>query len=238
MTQTFADLWLTSKTLDALDKKWFVTPSPIQAQTIPLLLANKKNIIGQAATWTWKTAAFWIPLIEMLNPGKHIQALILVPTRELAIQVTEEINSYQSKKDLKIITIYWWQSYDIQNRLLKNWVDILVGTPWRVIDHMNKWNIKLENLSYFILDEADEMLNMGFVEDIDKIFATTSKEKRVLLFSATMPRWILSIVKKYMGEHDLISVKREDNTTSQTEQSYIKVTERDKLEVLCRVMNH
>ena len=172
----FKDLGLSSRTLEWLEKKGFQTPSPIQASVIPLLLENKKNIIWQAATGTGKTAAFWVPLIEKLKHENHIQALILVPTRELAIQVAEEINSLQYPKNLSIVSIYGWQSYEIQNRALKKGVDIVVGTPGRIMDHLDRRTLKLENIKYFILDEADEMLNMGFIDDIETIFKQTNPE--------------------------------------------------------------
>lgn len=234
---TFKDLGLSPKTLEWLEKKGFKIPSPIQAEVIPLLLANKKNIIGQAATWTGKTAAFGVPLIENLKHENHIQAVILVPTRELAIQVAEEINSLQYPKNLSIVAIYWGQSYEIQNRALKKGVDIVVWTPGRVMDHLNRRTLKIEEIKYFILDEADEMLNMGFIDDIETIFKQTNPDKRVLLFSATMPREILSVAKKYMGDYDLVAIKKNENITALTEQFYIQISERDKLEALCRIMD-
>lgn len=234
---TFNDLGLSSKTLQWLEKKWFVNPSPIQEKVIPLLLDNKKNIIGQAATGTGKTAAFGIPMIEKFKHEDFIQAVILTPTRELAIQVAEEIKSFQSKQELNIVSIYGWQSYDIQIRALKKGADIVVGTPGRVMDHLKRRTLKLGNIKYFILDEADEMLNMGFIDDIETIFKQTNPEKRVLLFSATMPREILSVAKKYMGDYDLVSIKKTQLTTTQTQQFYIQVQERDKLEALCRFMD-
>ena len=236
---TFAELGLSPKTLEGLEKKGFKNPSPIQSNVIPLLLANQKNIIGQAATGTGKTAAFGIPLIEKLTrktDGK-VQALILTPTRELALQVAEEIKSFQSQKDLEIVAIYGGQSYEIQNRALKKGADIVVGTPGRVMDHLQRKTLKLENISYFILDEADEMLNMGFIDDIETIFKQTNPEKRVLLFSATMPKEILSVAKKYMGDYDLVAVKNQQLTTTQTEQFFIQIADRDKLEALCRIMD-
>lgn len=235
--KTFKDLGLSSKTLEWLEKKWFKVPSPIQAEVIPLLLANKKNIIWQAATGTGKTAAFGIPLIEELEHTNHIQALILVPTRELAVQVAEEISSFQSTRNLSVVAIYGWQSYEIQNRALKKWVDIIVGTPGRVMDHLNRKTLKIENIKYFILDEADEMLNMWFIDDIEIIFKQTNPDKRVLLFSATMPREILNVAKKYMGDYDIVSIKKDEQKTALTEQFYIQISERDKLEALCRIMD-
>jgi len=234
---TFKDLGLSSRTLEWLEKKGFKIPSPIQAEVIPLLIANKKNIIWQAATWTGKTAAFGVPLIENLKHENHIQAVILVPTRELAIQVAEEINSLQYPKNLSIVAIYGGQSYEIQNRALKKGVDIVVWTPGRIMDHLNRRTLKIEEIKYFILDEADEMLNMWFVDDIETIFKQTNPEKRVLLFSATMPRGILSVAKKYMGEYDLVAIKKNENITALTEQFYIQINERNKLEALCRIMD-
>jgi len=236
---TFAELGLSIKTLEGLDKKGFVNPSPIQAKVIPLLLADKKNIIGQAATGTGKTAAFGIPMIEKFdhrNDGQA-QALILVPTRELAIQVTEEISSLQTKRNLEVVAIYGGQSYDIQNRAIKKGADIIVGTPGRVMDHLQRRTLKIDNISYFILDEADEMLNMGFIDDIETIFKQTNPNKRVLLFSATMPKAILGVAKKYMGEYELVAIKNDQGTTIQTEQFFIQMQERDKLEALCRIMD-
>ena len=236
---SFFEFGLSQQMLDSLEKKGFETPSPIQTQVIPLLLAGQQNIIGQAATGTGKTAAFGIPLLEKLTPANNPQAIILVPTRELAIQVAEEINSLQAEKKhrLSILSIYGGQSYDIQLRALKKGVDIVVGTPGRVIDHLNRRTLKLQEVSYMILDEADEMLNMGFIDDIEEIFQHTNPDKKVLLFSATMPKPILNIAKKYMGEYQLVSVKSQQLTTTQTTQLYFEVREGDKFEALCRIID-
>jgi len=160
-----------------------------------------------------------------------------VPTRELAIQVAEEINSLQYEKRLNIVSIYGGQSYEIQLRALKKGADIVVGTPGRVIDHINRKTLKLDKISNFILDEADEMLNMGFIDDIKEIFQHTPSSKRVLLFSATMPKEILSVAKKYMGEYDLIAIQKKQMTTTQTDQIYFEVSSRDKFEALCRIID-
>ncbi|MDR2541077.1 MAG: DEAD/DEAH box helicase [Candidatus Peribacteria bacterium] len=236
---SFSELGLSSQMLASLEKKGFEKPSPIQEQVIPLLLNGEKNVIGQAATGTGKTAAFGIPLLERLTPAKQPQALIMVPTRELAIQVAEEINSLQAdlKDKLSIVSIYGGQSYDIQLRALKKGVDIIVGTPGRIIDHLHRRTLKLQEISYMILDEADEMLNMGFIDDIEEIFKQTSEEKKVLLFSATMPKAILNVAKKYMGDYELVSVKSAQMTTTQTTQIYFEVRESDKFEALCRIID-
>ncbi|GHW02488.1 RNA helicase [candidate division SR1 bacterium] len=236
---TFAELGLSLQMLASLEKKGFEKPSAIQEQVIPLLLNGDKNVIGQAATGTGKTAAFGIPLLETLLHESHPQALIMVPTRELAIQVAEEINSLQAdlKNKLSIVSIYGGQSYDIQLRALKKGVDIVVGTPGRIIDHLHRKTLKLQEISYMILDEADEMLNMGFVDDIEEIFKQTNEDKKVLLFSATMPKVILNVAKKYMGDYQLVSVQTTQMTTTQTTQIYFEVRESDKFEALCRIID-
>ena len=233
----FKDLWIWGKTLAALTKKWFVIPSPIQEKVIPLLLKGEKNVIGQAATGTWKTAAFGIPLIEKLTPANKVQALILAPTRELATQIAEEIDSLQGNKGLKVMAIYGKQSYELQYRALKRGIDILVWTPGRIMDHLRRKTLDLKNLSYFILDEADEMLDMGFIDDIETIFKETKTEKKVLLFSATMPREVLQIAKKYIGDYELIAAPNTEITGEQTDQTYFEVQERDKFELLRRIMD-
>ncbi len=233
----FTELWIWEKTLAAITKKWFVTPSPIQEKVIPLLLKGEKNIIGQAATGTGKTAAFGIPLIEKLTPKNKVQALILAPTRELATQIAEEIDSMQGNKGLKVMAIYGKQSYEIQHRALKRGIDILVGTPGRIMDHLDRKTLDLKYLEYFILDEADEMLDMGFIDDIEKIFKQTNPEKKVLLFSATMSKDILKIAKKYIGEYELIEVENTQNKGENTDQTYFEVSERDKFELLRRIMD-
>lgn len=176
-------------------------------------------------------------MIEKLQGTHRPQALILAPTRELANQVAEEIESFQTGKDLRVLSIYGGQSYTIQISALKKGVDIVVGTPGRVIDHLDRGSLKLDSLEYFILDEADEMLNMGFIDDIETIFKKANPDKKVLLFSATMPKEILSVAKKYMGNYQLVSVKNDQMTTTQTSQIYFEVQEEDKLNALCRIID-
>lgn len=165
----FRVLGLSESTLKALDEKGFETPTPIQALAIPALLNGERDVIGQAQTGTGKTAAFGLPILERVQPGKGVQALVLVPTRELAIQVTEEMASFKGDKKLFIISIYGGQSISEQLRRLKKGVEVVVGTPGRVLDHLGRGSLVLDNLQYVILDEADEMLNMGFVDDIEEI---------------------------------------------------------------------
>ena len=230
---------LSAATLAAIEKKGFTQPTPIQAATIPLLLENSKDIVGQAQTGTGKTAAFGLPLIDMLEEGvRHVQALVLVPTRELALQVAQEIASFKGDKKLFITTVYGGQSIQQQIRDLKKGVSIVVGTPGRIMDHLERGTLDISRISHLVLDEADEMLNMGFVEDIETILRSTPAEKRMLLFSATMPKEILSIARRYMREYELIAVKKEHLTTDLTEQLYVEVSGRDKFQALMRIIDH
>ena len=236
--EKFRILGLSEETLAALEKKGFEEPSKIQELAIPKLLENKVDIIGQAQTGTGKTAAFGLPIIETITPGqKIVQAVILAPTRELAIQVAEEIGSFCGSRRISILPIYGGQSIDTQLRRLKQGVDIVVGTPGRVIDHINRKTLKLDKVKYFILDEADEMLNMGFIEDIEKIFAETPKEKRTMLFSATMPYRIKNLAEKYMNEYEVIKVQNQTLTVDSTDQIYFEVRQSSKLEALCRIID-
>lgn len=235
----FEELGLSKETLSALKKKGFEEPTPIQEKTIPILMKEQKDVIGQAQTGTGKTAAFGIPIIEDLEHSKSrdVQALILAPTRELAVQVAEEINSLKGRRKLFVLPVYGGASIDHQIRGLKRGADIVVGTPGRVIDHINRGTLKLNNLKYMILDEADEMLNMGFIEDVERILAETNQNKKMLLFSATMPRKILNLAKRFMGDYEIVSVKEEQLTADLTDQIYFEVRESDKFESLCRIID-
>ncbi len=236
--KTFNDLGLSAKALDAINKKGFEEPTPIQAMTIPVMLRDDTNIIAQAQTGTGKTAAFGLPLIEMVNiDSRTVQALILVPTRELAIQISEEIISLKGTKDIKIIPIYGGQSIDQQLRRLKKGVHIVVGTPGRVIDHLNRKTLKLGGIEHLILDEADEMLNMGFIEDMEEIMKHTNPAKRTLLFAATMPARIKDLAHKYMDGYEFLTAKKEQLTSDLTEQIYFEVKASDKFEALCRIID-
>lgn len=235
---TFKDLGLSTDILKALDKKGFKEPSPIQAETIPLLLEDTHDVIGHAQTGTGKTAAFGLPILERLIPNSgHIQALILTPTRELTIQVCNELISLKGTKPLTVTPIYGGQSIVNQKKQLNQSNDIIVGTPGRVIDHMNSRSLDISNIQYLVLDEADEMLNSGFFEDIERILAKANKNRRTLLFSATMPAPILRLANQTMGEYKTITIKKETLATTLTEQIYFDVHESDKLEALCRIID-
>lgn len=235
--QKFKDLGLSASIVEALAQKGFETPTPIQEQVIPILLEGKNNVVGQAQTGTGKTAAFGLPIVQNLKEKTNtVQALILTPTRELALQVANEIVSFKGDKKLFITTVYGGQSIDRQIRDLNRGTDIVVGTPGRVIDLIKRNKLKLENIKYFVLDEADEMLNMGFIDDIEFIINQTNEEKQVLLFSATMPKKIMSLAKKYMGDYELVQVKKEQITTTNVEQLYYAVYAKDKMKVLKRIL--
>ncbi|HNT29465.1 MAG TPA: DEAD/DEAH box helicase, partial [bacterium] len=235
---TFQDLGLSADALAAIAKKGFEEPSPIQQLVIPKLLRNSTDIIAQAQTGTGKTAAFGLPLIEMLNPREFsVQALVLTPTRELAIQVSDEIRSLRSDSRLQVIPVYGGQSFNQQLRSLKKGAHIVVGTPGRVIDHLHRRTLRLEDIEFLVLDEADEMLNMGFIEDMEEIIKHTNPDKRTLLFSATMPPRIKELAKKYLKEQEFITVKQQPLTPRQTEHIYYEVKNAEKFEALCRIID-
>jgi ATP-dependent RNA helicase DeaD len=235
--EKFRELGLTEKTLTALEARGFEEPTEIQSITIPLLLKNESDIVAQAQTGTGKTATFALPLIERLRPhSKHPQAIVLAPTRELVIQIAEEINSLKGNTDITCAPIYGGQSMELQLAKLRKGVAIVVGTPGRILDHLERKTLVLDKIEYVILDEGDEMLNMGFIDDIESILEHTPEEKRVCLFSATMPIRIKELASKYMK--DFKHVKAQHNlTTNLTDQIYFEVARQDKFEALCRIVD-
>jgi ATP-dependent RNA helicase DeaD len=236
--EKFRQLGLSEEIIEALQAKGFEEPTPIQEQTIPLLLSDERDVIGQAQTGTGKTAAFGLPIIETLIPKQpQVQALVLTPTRELTLQVAAELNSLKGKKALKIVPIYGGQSFDKQRAQLNKQVDVVVGTPGRIIDHIKRKTLKLQDLKFLILDEADEMLSVGFKEEIERILSETNDDKKTLLFSATMPDSILNIAKNYMKEYVTVRTKAKDLRQDLTAQIYFEVRESDKLEALCRIID-
>ena len=235
--EEFRALGLSEDILAALSKKGFETPSAIQSLTIPHLLGTDKDIIAQAQTGTGKTAAFGLPIIQMLTArGQAPQAIVLVPTRELALQVTQELQSFNTG-GLAIAPIYGGASITEQLRRLKKGIDIVVGTPGRILDHIRRRTLDLSEIAYMVLDEADEMLNMGFIEDIEAIMQEMTSPKRVLLFSATMPERIASLARNYMNDPDLLKVESKNITTDLTNQIYFEVREGDKLDALTRIID-
>ncbi len=238
LQKTFEQLGLSDSTLTAIKQKGFEYPTPIQALTIPALLSGKKDLIGQAQTGTGKTAAFSLPLIEMLKEqARDVQALILTPTRELAIQVAEEIQSLKGSKKLDVLPVYGGQSIITQLKPLKRGVDIVVGTPGRVIDHLERGTLRLNRLTQLVLDEADEMLNRGFLPEIEAILKYIQQEKQTLLFSATMSPEILNIAKKYMREYEILKVEQTQIACDSIEQRYYKTTQQERFGALCRIID-
>ena len=235
--KTFRDLGIREDILEAIEKKGYQNPSPIQERVIPVFLTGDKDIICQAQTWTWKTASFGIPLLQLIDSkAKTTKAIILCPTRELAIQVSDEINSFAPDNKISTLLLYGGNPIRDEIRELKNKPNIIIWTPWRVIDHLNKWRLHLEDLEYFVLDEADEMLNIWFREEIEEIMKSTPKNKKTLLFSATMPKAIMDIVKNYMQDYDLISVKAENMTNTNIDQKYFEVRRESKFDALTRII--
>lgn len=233
----FAELGLSENTLKALKAKGFEAPSPIQKLTIPLLLNNQNDIIAQAQTGTGKTAAFGLPIIEKLVPLKRtVQALILVPTRELAIQVTDEIQSFKREK-LTVTPIYGGAAMNEQLRRLDKGIDIVVGTPGRILDHLRRGTLNIADLKWLVLDEADEMLNMGFIDDVDEILGYSNQERRIFLFSATMPERVADLSKKYMHNVEHIKVQNKQLLNDLTDQIYFEVRESDKFDALTRIID-
>ena len=234
----FSNPTLSTEVQKAITEMGFEEATPIQARAIPYILAGR-DIIGQAMTGTGKTCAYGIPAVEMIDSDvSDIQVLILCPTRELAVQVAEELQEVSKfKKGVKVLPIYGGQSIDRQIMALKRRPQIIVGTPGRVMDHMRRHTVKLKNLRTLILDEADEMLNMGFREDIDVIIQDLPKERQTLLFSATMSPEIKEITKMYLHDPEYILTVHKELTIPNIEQFYIEVRESSKVELLCRLID-
>lgn len=234
-TGFFGDIQLSRKVISAITEMGFEEPSPIQSKTIPLVMEGH-DVVGQAQTGTGKTAAFGIPIIESISDNRHIQALILTPTRELAIQVSEEITKIGRLKRIKALPIYGGQPIERQIRALKIGVQVVIGTPGRLLDHIRRNTIKLNAVKMLVLDEADEMLDMGFVEDIETILQhIPSEDRQTLLFSATMPHTILNLATKYMKKPLTVTISKEQLTVPLIDQFYYET--RDKLEGLCRILD-
>ena len=233
----FNQLALTKPLLTVLDEVGYETPSPIQAQTIPLLLEGK-DVLGQAQTGTGKTAAFALPLLSRLDlKQKDPQVLVLAPTRELAIQVAEAFQKYASQmKGFHVLPVYGGQDYRGQIRALQRGVHVVVGTPGRVMDHMRRGTLKLGKLSALVLDEADEMLRMGFIDDVEWILEQTPEHRQIALFSATMPQQIRRIANQYLNEPAHITIKVKTTTADTIRQRYWPVSGVHKLDALTRIL--
>ncbi|MEA3429943.1 MAG: DEAD/DEAH box helicase [Nanoarchaeota archaeon] len=237
--EEFKQLGLSDNVIEVLKKKGFTKPTTIQVKVIPLLLEGEKDVVGQSQTGTGKTASFALPILERIKErSKTVQAIILTPTRELALQVSQEIDSLKGNKNIRILSVYGGASIGPQRQKLKDGVDIVVGTPGRVMDLQRRRSLKLDDIKYAVLDEADEMLNMGFVEDIETILQHTPKDKKMLLFSATMPKPILKIAKRYMHEYEFIEVEKAHVVTKNVEQIYYDINPKDRVEALKRIIDN
>ncbi|GAA1516430.1 DEAD/DEAH box helicase [Agromyces terreus] len=234
---SFADLGLDGAVLKALSDVGYETPSAIQAATIPTLLAGR-DVVGLAQTGTGKTAAFALPILARLDESqKSPQALVLAPTRELALQVCEAFEKYASRmRGVHILPVYGGQGYGVQLSALRRGVHIVVGTPGRIMDHLDKGTLDLSELKYLVLDEADEMLKMGFAEDVETILADTPDDKQVALFSATMPSAIRRISKQYLNDPEEITVKTKTTTSATITQRYLVVSHQQKIDALTRIL--
>jgi len=237
-TVTFEDLGLNEYALKAVAKKGFVTPSPIQILAIPRLLTGDTNLIAKARTGTGKTAAFGLPIMQNIHEkSDHVEALILEPTRELAMQTCTEMQSFTTETFPRTAVLYGGASYATQIRDLKRGAEIVVGTPGRIKDHLERKTLDLSKIKYFILDEGDEMLDMGFIDDIREIFQQANPDSRILLFSATMPAPILKIAADFMGEYDVIEEAHVVDEALLIEQQYWTIKESEKIEALVRLID-
>jgi ATP-dependent RNA helicase DeaD len=237
-TLRFEDVTLSKDIQKAIADMGFEEMTPIQGKAIPPIIEGK-DVIGQAQTGTGKTIAFAIPILESIKPrSRRTQAIVLCPTRELAIQVSEETKRVAKyKKDITILPVYGGQPIDRQLRVLQTGVHIVVGTPGRTIDHINRGTLKLDNVKVVVLDEADEMLNMGFMEDVEKILEKVPLDRQTLLFSATMPAPILKLTGRYMKDPELVRVVHKELTVPMVDQAYFEVRESMKPEALSRILD-
>ncbi|NJC97031.1 MAG: DEAD/DEAH box helicase [Anaerolineae bacterium] len=234
MTTEFNSLNLRDEVMQAITELGYSTPTPIQLGMIPLMLTGA-DVIGQAQTGTGKTAAFALPILHNFQPQKHVQALVLAPTRELALQVADSMTEYGKHLNVRVLAVYGGQPYGPQISKLNRGIDIVVGTPGRLLDLIERNALNIKHIKTLVLDEADEMLNMGFIEDIEKILAETPAERQTALFSATLPPRIRSLANRFMRDPQSVTIKRDTLTVSAIEQRYYLVHEADKTNALTRL---
>jgi ATP-dependent RNA helicase DeaD len=233
----FDELRLSSQVMQAVNEMGFEEMTPIQQQAIPVALQGK-DLIGQAQTGTGKTAAFGIPMVERFDlEQEHIQGIVVTPTRELAIQVAEELYKIGQFKGIRALPIYGGQNIDRQIKALKKRPHIIVGTPGRLLDHIRRRTIRLQQIKVIVLDEADEMLNMGFIEDIEKIFQETPDKRQTMFFSATIPKSLQKIAQRFMKEPEIVGIKAKELTVPSIEQYYMEFSDDKKFNVLCRLLD-
>ncbi len=237
MSVLFNEMNLSEGILKAINDMGFLEPTPIQAKSIEVI-SNGEDVIGQSQTGSGKTAAYAIPCLEKINPkDKRLQTVVLCPTRELAIQVSEQFKKLlKYSANIRTIPIYGGQSMQLQINEIKKGVQVVIGTPGRIIDHINRGTLNMENVRTIILDEADEMLDMGFREDIEEIMVGMPEDRQTILFSATMPKGILDLTKRFQNEPKHIRVAQKEMTVSSISQYYIELKDKNKMEVLCRLM--
>jgi ATP-dependent RNA helicase DeaD len=234
MTTDFTSLNLREEVTQAITELGYSEPTPIQSAMIPIMLSGK-DVIGQAQTGTGKTAAFALPILQNFTPQRYVQALILAPTRELALQVADSMIQYGKHMDVRVLAVYGGQPYGPQISRLNRGVDVVVGTPGRLIDLIERNALNIKHVRTVVLDEADEMLNMGFIEDVEKILAETPEDRQTALFSATLPPRIRSLANRFMHDPQSVLIKRETLTLASTEQRYYLVHEADKTNALTRL---
>jgi ATP-dependent RNA helicase DeaD len=234
MTTDFSSLNLREELVQAITGLGYEEPTPIQTAIIPIMLTGA-DVIGQAQTGTGKTAAFALPILQNFTPQRHVQALVLAPTRELALQVADSMTVYGKHLDVRILAVYGGQPYGPQISRLNRGADVVVGTPGRLLDLIERKALNIKHVRILVLDEADEMLNMGFMEDVEKILAETPPERQTALFSATMPPRIRSLANRFMRDPQHVHIKRETLTLASTEQRYYLVHESDKTNALTRL---
>lgn len=237
-TVKFDELQLDERIIRAITEMGFEEASPIQAQAIPVAMEGR-DMIGQAQTGTGKTAAFGLPLLQKVDPKvKKLQAIVLLPTRELAIQVAEEMRRFAKfMHGVKVLPIYGGQDIVKQIRSLKDGTQVIVGTPGRVMDHMRRKTVKVDHVLTVVLDEADEMLNMGFLEDMETILSQLPEERQTLMFSATMPQAIAEIARKFQKDPVTVRVIKKELTVPKVTQYYYEVKPKNKVEVMSRLLD-
>jgi len=236
---TFEELGLMPEICQAVADLGFEKPTEVQEQAIPTILASQQDLVALAQTGTGKTGAFGMPVLQQVDPNSNnVQVLVLSPTRELAIQIAKDLKSFAKyQKGIKTVAVYGGTSIGSQIRALKNGVQVVIGTPGRMLDLIRRGNLDVTNVRSLVLDEADEMLNMGFQEDLDAILHDTPKEKQTLLFSATMPKQISKMAKKYMHNPDEIEVGARNSGALNVEHHYYMVNSRDRYEALKRIVD-
>ncbi|HXZ23308.1 MAG TPA: DEAD/DEAH box helicase, partial [Methanomassiliicoccales archaeon] len=236
MNEAFISLKIDERVLQAIEKMGWQEPTPVQVAAIPLLLKGR-DVMAQAQTGTGKTAAFGIPILQSLRKGKKPKALVLVPTRELGVQVADEISRLGEFMDRRVLAVYGGASIENQIAELQKGIDIVVGTPGRIIDHMKRGTLDLRDLYYLVLDEADRMLDMGFIDDIRYILSKLPRNRQTMLFSATIPGTVRELAAKHMHEPETLIISEDELVLPNTEQVYFNVGRRNKIWALCRVLD-